>query len=45
MNEYFNQEGGERGVSEEKLIGPDKLDIGAGSTARRVEIHKHHETG
>jgi hypothetical protein len=27
MNEYFHQEGGERGGSEEKFIGPDRLDI------------------
>jgi hypothetical protein len=35
MNEYFHQEGGERGESEEKLIGSDSLDIeGSGGTAR-----------
>ena len=27
MNEYFHQEGGERGGTEEKFIGPDRLDI------------------
>lgn len=27
MNEYFHQEGGERGESEEKFIGSDRLDI------------------
>jgi hypothetical protein len=27
MNEYFHQEGGERGGSEEKFIEPDRLDI------------------
>lgn len=27
MNEYFHQEGGERVGSEEKFIGPDRLDI------------------
>jgi hypothetical protein len=27
MNEYFHQEGGERGESEEKFIGTNRLDI------------------
>jgi hypothetical protein len=36
MNEYFHQEGGERGESEEKLIGSDRLDIeGSGERPSR----------
>ena len=39
MNEYFHQEGGEKGGREEKFIRPDKLDIeGSGEPVVRVEI-------
>jgi hypothetical protein len=41
MNEYFHQEGGERGGSEEKFIGADRLDIeGSGEQTTGVEIHE-----
>jgi hypothetical protein len=42
MNEYFHQEGGERGGSEEKFIGSERLDIeGSGEQSTvGVEIHE-----